>query len=135
MSGKTLFLRHNKKSSWLIELQDSFKDNILRKTMFYFDCLHCVRPLLKQQNGKMICINLVWPALLVNQITEFFDIWNKVNGFQSSWVKRLYDDCLLEWRIILLYQLKKTFVSSSKFHSNLLINLPWRNCFLFIGIC
>ena len=37
------------------------------------------------------------------------DIRNKVNSVQSSWVKRLYNDCFHEWKIIPLYQLNKTF--------------------------
>ena len=47
------------------------------------------------------------------------DIRNKVNSLQSSWVKKLYDDCFHEWKIIPLYQLNKTFDPSFKFHSNL----------------
>ena len=47
------------------------------------------------------------------------DIRNKVNSLQSSWVKKLYDDCFHEWKIIPLYQLNKTFGPSFKFHSNL----------------
>ena len=43
-------------------------------------------------------------------------IRNKVNSLQSSWVKKLYNDCFHEWKIIPLYQLNKT---SFKFHSNL----------------
>ena len=29
------------------------------------------------------------------------DMQNKTNSLQSSWVKRLYDDCFHEWKIIL----------------------------------
>ena len=47
------------------------------------------------------------------------DTRNKVNSLQSSWVERLYDDCFHEWKIILLYQLNKTFGPSFKFQSNL----------------
>ena len=47
------------------------------------------------------------------------DIRSKINSLQSSWVKRLYDDCFHEWKIILFYQLNKTFGPSFKFHSNL----------------
>ena len=47
------------------------------------------------------------------------DIGNKVNSLRSSCVRRLYDDCFHEWKIIPLYRLKKTFGSSFKFHSNL----------------
>ena len=47
------------------------------------------------------------------------DIRNKVNSLQSSWVKKLYNDCFHEWKIIPLYQLNKTFGPSFKFHSNL----------------
>ena len=36
---------------------------------------------------------------------------------KCSWVKKLYDDCFHEWKIILLYLLSKG--SSFKFHSNL----------------
>ena len=49
------------------------------------------------------------------------DIRNKVNSLQSSWVKRLYDDCFHGWKIIPLYHLKKIFGPSFKFHSR---NLP-----------
>ena len=44
---------------------------------------------------------------------------NKVTSLQSSWVKRLYNDCFHEWKIIPLYQLNKTFGPSFKFHPNL----------------
>ena len=44
------------------------------------------------------------------------DIRNKVNSLQSSWVKRLYNDCFHDWKIIPLYQLNKTFGPSFKFH-------------------
>ena len=44
---------------------------------------------------------------------------NKVTSLQSSWVKRLYDDCFHKWKIIPLYQLNKTFGPSFKFHPNL----------------
>ena len=47
------------------------------------------------------------------------DIRNKVNSLQSSWVKRLYNDCFHEWKIIPLYQLKSIFSPSFKFQSNL----------------
>ena len=47
-------------------------------------------------------------------------LWkNKVKSLQSSWIKRLYNDCFHEWKIISLYQLNKTFGPSFKFHSNL----------------
>ena len=39
------------------------------------------------------------------------DIRNKVNSLQSSWVKRLYNDCFHEWKIIRLNPLKKSFWS------------------------
>ena len=43
---------------------------------------------------------------------------NKVNSLQSSWIKRLYNDCFHEWKIIHLNQLNKTFGPSYKFPSN-----------------
>ena len=42
-----------------------------------------------------------------------------MNGLQSSWVKRLYDDCFHEWKIIPLYLINKTFNLSFKFNSNI----------------
>ena len=47
------------------------------------------------------------------------DIRNKVNSLQSSWVKRLYNDCFHEWKIIPLYLINKTFNPSFIFHSNI----------------
>ena len=44
---------------------------------------------------------------------------NKVTSLQSSWVKRLYNDCFHEWKIIRLNPLKKPFGPSFKFHSDL----------------
>ena len=35
----------------------------------------------------------------------------RINSLQTSWVKRLNHDCFLEWKIILLYQSKKTLWS------------------------
>ena len=43
---------------------------------------------------------------------------NFVN-LQCSWVKKLYDDCFREWKIIPLHLLNKCFGPSFKFHSNL----------------
>ena len=81
----------------------------------------------------MICINLVWSSYLANQITEFSDIVNKVNSCQSSWVKRLFDDCFHEWKIIPLYQLNKTLGSFFKFNSNRSFNKSFlKNCFFLI---
>ena len=50
------------------------------------------------------------------------DIWNKLTNLQILWIKRLYDDCFHEWKIIPLYLLPKTFNSSFEFHSNLSFN-------------
>ena len=47
------------------------------------------------------------------------NIRNKAKSLQSSWVKRLYNDCVHEWKISPLYQLNKTFGPSFKFHLNL----------------
>ena len=47
------------------------------------------------------------------------DIRFKFVSFQCSWVKKLYDDCFLEWKIIPLHLLNKCFGPSFKFHSNL----------------
>ena len=38
---------------------------------------------------------------------------------QYSWVKKLYDDCFHEWKIIPLHLLNRCFGPSFKFHSNL----------------
>ena len=49
------------------------------------------------------------------------DIRNKVNSLQSSWVKRLYDDCFHEWKILPFYPpfVKQNIGPSFEFHSNL----------------
>ena len=47
------------------------------------------------------------------------DIRFKFVSLQCSWVKKLYDGCFHEWKIILLHLLNKWFGPSFKFHSNL----------------
>ena len=47
------------------------------------------------------------------------DIRFKFVSRQRSWVKKLYDDCFHEWKIIPLHLLIKCFGSSFKFHCNL----------------
>ena len=47
------------------------------------------------------------------------DIRFKFVSLQCSWVKKLYDDCFHEWKIIPLHLLNKCFGPSFKFHSNL----------------
>ena len=47
------------------------------------------------------------------------DISFKFVSLQCSWVKKLYDDCFHEWKIIPLHLLIKCVVPSFKFHSNL----------------
>ena len=47
------------------------------------------------------------------------DIRFKFVSLQCSWVKKLYDDCFHEWKIIPLHVLNKYFGPSFKFHSNL----------------
>ena len=41
-------------------------------------------------------------------------------AFQRSWIRRLYDNCFHEWKLIPLYLTDKCFGSSIKFHSSLL---------------
>ena len=38
---------------------------------------------------------------------------------QCSWIRRLYNNSFHEWKLILLFLIKKSFGSSFKFHSNL----------------
>ena len=47
------------------------------------------------------------------------DIRFKFVSLRCSWVKKLYDDCFHEWKIIPLHLLNKCFGPSFKFHSNL----------------
>ena len=47
---------------------------------------------------------------------------NKVNISQSSWLKRVYNDCSHDLKIRPLYQLNQTLGPSFKFHSNLSFN-------------
>ena len=46
------------------------------------------------------------------------DIGFQFVSLQCSWCKKLYDDCLHEWKIIPLHLLNKCFGPSFKFHSN-----------------
>ena len=48
------------------------------------------------------------------------DTPNKIIALQCSCIRRLYDNSFHEWKLILLYLLKKSFGRSFKFHSNLL---------------
>ena len=48
------------------------------------------------------------------------DIPSKIIALQCSWIRRLYDNSLNEWKLIPLYVYKKSFGTSFKFHSNLL---------------
>ena len=47
------------------------------------------------------------------------DISNKIRSLQWSWIRRLYGNSLHDWKLILLYLIRKSFGSSFKFHSNL----------------
>ena len=51
------------------------------------------------------------------------DIPNKNIALQCSWISRLYDDYLHEWKSIPLYIIEKSFRTSFKFHSNLLLKV------------
>ena len=50
------------------------------------------------------------------------DISNKLTNLQISWVKRLFNRCFHESKIIPLYQLKNKFGPSFKFYSNIYFN-------------
>ena len=47
------------------------------------------------------------------------DILNKIVSLQCSWIRRLYDNSLHEWKLIPLFLIRKSFGSSFKFISNL----------------
>ena len=47
------------------------------------------------------------------------DINSKIASLQCSWVKRLYDDKIHEWKLIPLHLIKSTVGINFKFHSNL----------------
>ena len=47
------------------------------------------------------------------------DILNKIISLQCSWIRRLYNNSFHEWKLILLFLIKKSFVSSFKFYSSL----------------
>ena len=47
------------------------------------------------------------------------DLDFKFVSLQCCWVKKLWDDCFHEWKIITLNLLNKYFGPSFKFHSNL----------------
>ena len=48
-----------------------------------------------------------------------FDVRMKFVGLQCSWVKKLYDNCFPDLKIILSHLLAKYFDSHFKFHSSL----------------
>ena len=47
------------------------------------------------------------------------DILSKIISLQCSWMRRLYDNSLHEWKLISLFLIKSSLGSSFKFHSNL----------------
>ena len=47
------------------------------------------------------------------------NIINKNISLQRSWIRRLCDNWFREWKLILLFLIKKSFGSSFKFHANL----------------
>ena len=49
------------------------------------------------------------------------DILNEIIALQCSWIRRLYDNCFEEWKLIPLYLIEKSFGTSFKFHWNLLL--------------
>ena len=67
------------------------------------------------------------PKIKLETLRKEFQAWGlrsvdirfKFVCLQCSWVKKLYDDCFHEWKIILLHLLNKYFGPSFKFHSNL----------------
>ena len=59
------------------------------------------------------------------------DIRFKFVSLQCSWVKKLYDDCFHEWKIIPLHLLNKYFCPSFKLHSNLHFESKFLKDFLF----
>ena len=44
----------------------------------------------------------------------------QTKSLQCYWIRRLYDNSFHEWKLILLYLIRKSFGTSFKFHSNLL---------------
>ena len=64
-------------------------------------------------------LRMQFKARVLNSV----DIRFKFVSLQCSWVKKLYDDCLHEWKIIPLHLLNKCFGPSVKFYSN----LPFKN--------
>ena len=53
---------------------------------------------------------------------------------QCSWVKKLYDDCFLEWKVISLRLLIKYFGPSFKLHSNLHFESKLLRLFILLQI-
>ena len=47
------------------------------------------------------------------------DVRKKIISLHCSWIKRLYDNSLHEWKIIPLHLISRTFGKSFIFHSNL----------------
>ena len=57
------------------------------------------------------------------------DVTFKIISLSCSWLKRLFDDSFHEWKVILLFYMKKAFDNNFKFHYNLDYNL--RNKFYY----
>ena len=53
----------------------------------------------------------------------------KVISLQCSWMRRICDNSLHEWKVILLKLIKKSFGPYFKFHSNLLLDISCINDF------
>ena len=51
------------------------------------------------------------------------DIPSKIIALQCSWIRRLYDNSFHQWKLIPLYLIEKSFDTSFKFHSNLLLKV------------
>ena len=70
------------------------------------------------------------------------DINTKIASFQCSWIKWLYDNSFLEWKLIPFHLINATITPALKFHSSLALSFQldqffkfYENIFQFSSTC
>ena len=70
------------------------------------------------------------------------DINTKIASLQCSWIKRLYDNSFLEWKLIPFHLINATVTPALNFHSSLALSFQldkffkfYENIFQFLSTC
>ena len=61
---------------------------------------------------------------------KYVNIAAKINSLQSSWIKRLFDENVHDWKILSLHTIHKSLGKKFVFHSNLKVNKKLTKSFL-----